>query len=50
MSHYMEHVRGHVEVFDENHKFVVSADTTEEALRELEIILIEDYKSSIKSM
>lgn len=36
MSYAMEYVNGHIEVYDDKGMFLFSADTKQEALRELE--------------
>jgi len=45
MSHYIKRVREHIEVFDDMHRFLLSADTEEEALRDLGEYLADEYKA-----
>ena len=43
-SHNVEWVNGHFEVFDRNKKCIASGDTKEEAIRDYENRLVEDYR------
>ena len=46
MRHQMIHVREHIEVYDQHGEFLFSADTEEEALADLALMMPEGYFSA----
>jgi len=46
MEHVIRHVRGHVEVFDQSGRFILSADSEHEALHEIGLYLKEQYRQN----
>jgi hypothetical protein len=48
MSHYIKHVFGHVEVYENStNRFILSADTEGEAVHELGLYLADQYRNQL---
>lgn len=45
MTHYIRHIKGHIEVYDDQNRFVLSGDTITEIMQDLELILAKQYKT-----
>lgn len=48
-THHMRHVRGHVEVYDDADRFVVSGDTESEAEANLIEILVANERAALSA-